>query len=352
MPETSWFDWPEHLEGPGDTSTEVQGRVDGVRLASDQMAYDTQTLTAPHHRVDELLATAQAEAAKAVVGCDKPVELMLIAAMAGGHVLLEGPPGTAKTLLSHAMARVLGVNFRRVQFTPDTTPNEIIGRTVVKGGETVLERGAVFTNVLLADEINRTPPLTQAALLEAMQERRVSAGGRVYWLEMPFFVIATQNPFEQEGVFALPESQLDRFMFKVDIDYPSHADELRMLGFRHQGVTADVIGEVTPLLGDKRYLSVQAEIDATTVPHEVASFLLAVVRATRTFAGVRLGASPRAAVHLQSAAKAGARLDGRDTVTIQDVASMAPHVLGHRLILDGPTGDEIIAEALAAAGSA
>ena len=183
-----------------------------------------------------------------VVGYDEALDLLLVAAVAGGHVLIEGPPGVAKTLMASAIARVLGVGFRRVQFTPDTPPEEITGRTSTRGGETTFRPGAVFTNVLLADEINRTPPRTQAALLEAMQERHVTVEGRTHWLPTPFMVIATQNPYEQAGIFPLPESQLDRFLFKIHLDYASAAVERAVLRLPHRGLAPDVLGDVQPLL--------------------------------------------------------------------------------------------------------
>ena len=297
-------------------------------------------------RLTDVREAVRTEVGKAVIGCDRAVELMLMAAVCRGHVLVEGPPGTAKTLLSASIARVLGVNFRRVQFTPDLTPTDILGRVTTRMGEQTFERGAIFTNVLLADEINRTPPRTQAALLEAMQERRVTAGARTYWLDMPFFVIATQNPFEHEGVYALPESQLDRFLFKIDLQYPSEDDELAMLSLPHQGVSPDVVGEVQPVLGEKRFLVLQQEIDETIVPEAVARYLVEVVRRTRTLPGVELGASPRAAIHLVSASKAAARLAGRQTATVEDVREMAHVVLPHRLMLDGADAASVVAEAI------
>jgi MoxR-like ATPase len=305
----------------------------------------------PVEKLPELYEAVRGELAKAVVGCDEAIELMLAAALCGGHVLVESAPGTAKTLLSTAIARVLGVHFRRVQFTPDTTPTEILGQMTKQFGEVVFERGAIFTNVLLADEINRTPPRTQAALLEAMQERRVSAGGRTYFLDLPFFVIATQNPFEHEGVYALPESQLDRFLFKIDLPYPSEADELRMLALPHQGLSPDVVGEVQPILGEQRYLGIREHIDATDVPSWVARYIVDVIRRTRVLSGVVMGASPRAAIHLLGAAKAAARLAGRDSLSLADVRRMAPFVLSHRLVVEGTTPEAVVAEALASAAS-
>jgi MoxR-like ATPase len=314
--------------------TEVLGREAPVRLDS----------------LEELRDRALSEISKAVVGCERPIELMLIAALCRGHVLIEGPPGTAKTLVSAAIGRILGVHFTRVQFTPDTTPTDILGRVTIRAGEQHFERGAVFTNVLLADEINRTPPRTQAALLEAMQERRVTLAGRAYWLDLPFFVVATQNPYEHEGVYPLPESQLDRFLFKVDLDYPTESQEIAMLELPHQGVSPDLIGEIQPLLGEKRFLYVQQLIDSTVIPPDVASYLARIVRNTRTLPGVELGASPRATIHLLAASKAAARLAGRDTVTREDVRSMVPYVLSHRLLLDEMPVAEALASAVQAAG--
>lgn len=299
--------------------------------------------------ISEVREAVQAEVSKVVLGQEPAVELLLISALCGGHVLLEAGPGTAKTLLSTAMARVLGVHFKRVQFTPDTTPTEILGQMTKVHGEVVFQKGAVFTNVLLADEINRTPPRTQASLLEAMQERRVTAGGRTYHLDLPFFVIATQNPLEHEGVYDLPESQLDRFLFKVPMAYPDVEHELAMLSIPHLGLTPDVVGEIQPVLGAMRFVRMQTLIGETKVPDEVARYLVAGVRRTRELPGVALGASPRAAIHLQAAARAYARLEGRDSVSIDDVRAMAPLVLAHRLVLEGTTPDRVVAEAFASA---
>jgi MoxR-like ATPase len=286
-----------------------------------------------HTTLGELRDTAKAEVSKIVVGQDQAVELLLIAAIAHGHVLVEGPPGGAKTLLANAVARVLGVNFKRVQFTPDTTANEILGYMGRYMGEPVFEPGAVFTNVLLADEINRTPPKTQAALLEAMQERVVTIEGNRYPLPDPFLVIATQNPYEQSGVFPLAESQLDRFLFKVDLEYCDEESEVEMLTLPHIGVTPDLIGEVRPLLGPVGLDKARMELDATEVPDAVARYIIKLVRRTREYDGVILGASSRSAIHLLSASKAVARLAGRTIVIPDDVQAMTPFVLRHRLIV-------------------
>jgi MoxR-like ATPase len=291
----------------------------------------------------------RSELAKVVVGYEEELDLLLTAVVGGGHVLLEGPPGVAKTLLAAGLARVLGVQFKRIQFTPDTTPADIVGTTVKKLGELQFVPGAVFTNVLLADEINRTPPRTQAALLEAMQERHVTVNGRIHRLPAPFIVIATQNPFEQTGIFPLPESQLDRFLFKLVLGYASAEQEAEILRLPHEGLLPDVVGEVRPLLDVGRLSLAQREVDATAVPDEVVRACVAVVRATREAAGVVLGASPRAAVHLLTAAKARARLRGRATVGVADVTAMAPVVLSHRLILEDGDPHEVVRLALASA---
>jgi MoxR-like ATPase len=298
------------------------------------------------HALTDLRDLARAEVAKAVVGEEKTVDLLLLAALAGGHVLLEGAPGTGKTLLAASVARLLGVRFKRVQFTPDTTPAEIGGRHIRRGGELVFEPGVVFTNVLLADEVNRTPPRTQAALLEVMQEGQVTVEGKTHWIEKPFFVIATQNPHEHEGVFALPESQVDRFLFKLTLDYGSVEDDLRMLRLPHSGVSPDMVGDIRPLFGPARFVSAQHEVDSVDVPEHAARYLVAMVRATRTAPGVELGASPRAAMHLLSAAKANAKLAGRDVVAVEDVRAMAPHVLRHRLIVMGESADAVVEAAI------
>jgi MoxR-like ATPase len=294
-----------------------------------------------------LLPAARDQVAKAIVGQTAVVELILIALLARGHLLLEGPPGTGKTLLARTIARLIGGYFRRVQFTPDTTADEITGHMTFRGGEQVFEPGAVFTNVLLADEINRAPSRTQAALLEAMQEHAVTVEGHTRRIKSPFFVLATQNPYEHAGVYELPESQLDRFLFKIILDYADAESEIEMLRLPHTGVTPDMLGDIQSLLGVVGLDRARSDLDLTTVPTDVATYIVEIVRHTRENPGLELGASSRAAIHLLSAAKAQARLGGRDHVTIDDVREVAPYVLRHRLICrEGTNADDALQAAL------
>jgi len=302
---------------------------------------------APYESLVDLRERAKAEISKVVIGQERAVELLLVAALARGHVLLEGPPGSAKTLLGRATAHMLGARFKRIQFTPDTTPAELTGVNTIRAGEHLFLPGVVFTNVLLADEINRTPPRTQAALLEAMQERQVTVEGKGHRLPDPFLVIATQNPYEHRDVFELPESQLDRFLFKIVLDWADSESEYEMLDLPHKGVAPDMLGEVRPLLGVVGLDRAREELDATELPEEVGRYMVAIARTTRDLAGVELGVSSRGIIHLASAAKANARLSGRSEVTAEDVREIAPYVLRHRLILaESMDADEVLRSVL------
>jgi MoxR-like ATPase len=284
--------------------------------------------------VRELRDRVAAEVHKVVVGQDEVIDLVLAAVAVQGHVLLEGVPGVAKTLLANAVSRALGVSFRRVQFTPDMLPSDLTGTMTLRAGELAFSPGPVFTNVLLADEINRTPPKTQAALLEAMQEYQVTVDGLPHPLPDPFFVVATQNPIEYEGTYPLPEAQLDRFLLKIDVGYPDQADELALLRLAHHGVAPATLDDVAAVSSTEELLALRAQVDATTVTDEVIGYVAALVRRTRELPSIALGASPRAAVHLLAAAKASARLSNRTFVTPDDVAWMARPVLRHRLLLN------------------
>ena len=273
------------------------------------------------------------EVGNVVIGQHEAVAALLACTTLGGHVLLEGPPGVAKTLVANAFARALSLDFRRVQFTPDMLPSDLTGNVTLRGGELTFRPGPVFTNVLLADEINRTPPKTQAALLEAMQEQQVSVEGEPRPLPDPFVVIATQNPIEYDGTYPLPEAQLDRFLVRVDVTYPSEEDEVRMLSLPRAGVGPGALDSIRPVAGAEQLIAARGQVDATRVTDEVARYVVSLIRRTRELPSVSLGGSPRAAVHLIGAAKAAARIAGRDFVTPDDVTRMAPAVLRHRLIL-------------------
>ena len=281
----------------------------------------------------QLYERVAGEVGRVVVGQDEVVRGVVVGLAVGGHVLLEGPPGVAKTLLASALSRALGLEFRRVQFTPDMLPSDLTGTSTLRAGELAFRPGPVFTNVLLADEINRTPPKTQAALLEAMQEGQVSADGASRPLPDPFLVVATQNPIEYEGTYPLPEAQLDRFLLKIDVGYPDVDAELRMLGLARQGLKPVSLEDVAVVAQAADVRAARATVDAVTVSDDVAGYLIEIVRRTRDLPSVTLGASPRAAVHLLVAAKAAAALAGRTFVTPDDVAGLAGLVLRHRLVL-------------------
>jgi len=281
----------------------------------------------------DLRARVGAEVAKVVVGQQPVVDAMLAAMAVGGHLLLEGVPGVAKTLLASAVGRALGLDVRRVQFTPDLLPSDLTGTLTLRGSELAFRPGPVFTNLLLADEINRTPPKTQAALLEAMQEAQVSVDGVPRRLPDPFLVVATENPIEYEGTYPLPEAQLDRFLMKLDVGYPSAQDEEAMLHLRHSGVVPSTLDDVLAVGAVAQLHAARAEVDAVAVSDAVIGYVAAVVRRTREVPSVALGASPRAAVHLLAAAKAAACLGGRTYVVPDDVVNVAGPVLRHRLVL-------------------
>jgi len=307
--------------------------------------------------VRELRNRVVAEVAKVVVGQDHVVDVLLAATTVGGHVLLEGVPGVAKTLLANAFARALGVDFRRVQFTPDMLPTDLTGtmtlRTTAAGTDLAFRPGPIFTNLVLADEINRTPPKTQSALLEAMQERQVSVDGVAHALPSPFLVVATQNPIEYEGTYPLPEAQLDRFLAKVDVGYPNATDEVSMLRLAHRGVAPATLDAVQPVVRADELKDASARVDAVTASDDVLAYIAAIVRRTREVPSVALGASPRAAVHLLAAAKAAATMVDRDYVIPDDVQAVARAVLRHRLLirpeaeLERYRADDAIASTLA-----
>jgi MoxR-like ATPase len=281
----------------------------------------------------EVRAKLGTEVAKVVVGQRQVLDAVVLALGTGGHVLLEGVPGTAKTLLAAAVARAVAGSFRRIQFTPDMLPSDVTGTLILERGELRFRRGPVFANVVLADEVNRTPPRTQAALLEVMQEGQVTVEGEAHRLPRPFLVLATENPIEYEGTYPLPEAQLDRFLFRITVGYPSEEEEVALLGLDRRGVASAPLDDVAAVVSGEEIARAASEVDATTVAPELARYVAQLVRRTRELPAVSVGASPRAAVHLLTAAKAAARLAGRYYALPDDVRGVATAVLAHRLVL-------------------
>ena len=287
--------------------------------------------------VAQLAAAIRGQIAKAIVGQTQTVDHLLIALLAQGHVLLEGPPGTAKTFLAQCFAASLGLDFGRIQFTPDLLPGDILGSSLFnfQTSQFTLTRGPIFCDLLLADEINRTPPKTQAALLEAMQERRVTLDGDVHALADHFMVVATQNPIESQGVYPLPEAQLDRFLFKILVPYPSLEEETRIVARfgEASGPPRAADFGIAAVVDAARLNAATRAVKQVTLAESVIDYIVRLVRATREAADLASGASPRAAVLLANAARARAALEARDYVVPDDVKALATSVLRHRLLL-------------------
>jgi len=316
-------------------------------------------------RLQEVYRRIREEMAKFIVGQDEVIEQLLIAVLAGGHVLLEGVPGLAKTAMVRSLARTMDLSFRRIQFTPDLMPADITGTEIIQEDPTngrrnlVFQRGPIFAQMVLADEINRTPPKTQSALLEAMQEHSVTVGGHTSRLEEPFFVLATQNPIEQEGTYPLPEAQKDRFLFHVKVDYPDREEEREIVVRTTSAFSADL----RPVIGGAEIVQCQQLIRRVPVPEHVMDFTLDLVRATRPAAAkagtanlsdlIAWGAGPRACQCLILGGKVRALLRGRTHVTLDDVEAVSMPVLRHRLVAtfnaeaEGVTVEEIVRRVIA-----
>ena len=289
-----------------------------------------------------------------IVGQNETIRLAFIALVLGGHVLIEGVPGTAKTLLARTVAQLIGGTFKRIQFTPDLMPSDVVGTSVyeLSTGEFRIRRGPIFGNVVLADEVNRAPAKTQSALLEAMEERQVTLEGAAQPLPDPFLVLATQNPVEYEGTYPLPEAQLDRFLFKAVVRYPEPAEEVAILQAHNTGLPLADVATLAPLERDA-LREARVEVEAVTVEGSIFDYIVRIVGESRRSTDLLLGASPRAAVHLLRAAKAAAAIEGRDYATPDDVKSLVAPVLRHRLILkaeaeiEGLDADAVVRRILA-----
>ena len=306
--------------------------------------------------LDELQASVlqiKNELAKVIVGQKHLVNLMLTALLAEGHVLLEGAPGVAKTITAKLLAKALSVDFSRLQFTPDLMPSDVLGTSIfnLKNSEFEFKKGPIFSNVVLVDEINRAPAKTQAALFEAMEERQVTMDGERYLLDAPFVVLATQNPIEQEGTYRLPEAQLDRFLFKITIDYPNLEEEIEIITREHELKMAK-LDKITTSLSKAKILEFQKLISGIIVEPHLIKYIAEIILNTRTNPFLYLGASPRASIAILKASKAFAAISGRDFVTPEDIKQIAIPVLQHRVIItperemEGITSTQIINDIL------
>lgn len=292
------------------------------------------------------------EIGKVIVGQEQMVELLLAGILADGHILIEGVPGVAKTLTAKLLSKVISVGFSRIQFTPDLMPSDVIGTTVFNPRESTFQfkKGPIFSNIVLIDEINRAPAKTQSALFEVMEERQITVDGQSFPLQAPFMVVATQNPIEQEGTYRLPEAQLDRFLFKINIGYPTQEQEFRIVSNHHSMRMENRIGEVLPVLSSARIDELRKQVREIHVEEKLIQFITSIVSATRNHKSIYLGASPRASIGILNGAKAIAAIRGRDFVTPEDIVHTIPAVLRHRLVLtpekemEGASADEVIDE--------
>lgn len=287
-----------------------------------------------------------------VVGQQETVELLIAGILADGHLLIEGVPGVAKTLTAKLIARAIDAQYSRIQFTPDLMPSDVIGTAVFNPKTTEFEfkQGPVFGNIILIDEVNRAPAKTQAALFEVMEERQVTVDGKRYPLQEPFVILATQNPVEQEGTYRLPEAQLDRFLFKIEVKYPTLEDEIAILTRQHQHKTADQLNDIEPVLSAQDIISIRKQVRELYVEPKILEFVAKIVHESRASKSLYLGASPRASLAIINGAKALAAMKGRDFVTPEDVIWITPAVLRHRTMLtpdkemEGVTPDEVVAQ--------
>ncbi|MDC7998977.1 MoxR family ATPase [Gilvibacter sediminis] len=302
--------------------------------------------------LSEAVAQIKSEIGKIIVGQEQMVELLVISLLANGHSLIEGVPGVAKTVTAKLLAKSLNVDFNRIQFTPDLMPSDILGTSIfnVKDQEFEFKAGPIFSNIVLIDEINRAPAKTQAALFEVMAERQITIDGVQNNMEQPFLVFATQNPIEQEGTYALPEAQLDRFLFKINVDYPALEEEILILKNEHHREDHDPFQDIQAVLSAEKIIDYQQTVKKILIEDNLIKYIAELVNQTRTNPNLYLGASPRASIAIMNSAKAKAAIEGRDFVTPDDIKTVTVPVLRHRVIvtpereMEGFTADRVIAQ--------
>ncbi|MFI2742516.1 AAA family ATPase [Zhouia sp. PK063] len=300
--------------------------------------------------LQQAVTKIKTELSKVIVGQKHMVDMLITALLANGHVLIEGVPGVAKTITAKLLAKTLQVNFSRIQFTPDLMPSDILGTSVfdLKKSEFEFKHGPIFANMILIDEINRAPAKTQAALFEVMEERQITIDGNQYTLEAPFMVLATQNPVEQEGTYRLPEAQLDRFLFKLSVDYPELEEEIEIITREHQLKDTVKLDQISTFLDPKEIIKYQHLVNEIVVEPHLLKYIAQLIVNTRNHQFLYLGASPRASIAILKASKAHAAMNGRDFVTPEDIKKVAISVLQHRIIItperemEGVTGKQII----------
>ena len=306
--------------------------------------------------LNQVLDTIRTEIRKVIVGQQQLVDLLLIGILCDGHILIEGVPGVAKTLAAKLMAKIIDIKFSRLQFTPDLMPSDVVGTAIFNPKDAVFsfKPGPVFSNIVLIDEINRAPAKTQAALFEVMEERQITVDGYTHMMEYPFIVLATQNPVEQEGTYRLPEAQLDRFLFKVEVDYPSLQDEIIILQNQQGKTQNEILQDVNKILSPDAIRHFRNIVQQVKVEPKLIGYIAAIVSETRNNPSLFLGASTRASLALLKSAKASAAIKGRDFVIPEDIKEMAPHVLRHRIMLtpekemEGISPDDLIENILKA----
>ncbi|MEO2052992.1 MAG: MoxR family ATPase [Allomuricauda sp.] len=301
-------------------------------------------------KLQEAVGQIKSELGKVIIGQQDMIELLIISILADGHSLIEGVPGVAKTVTAKLLAKTMNVDFSRIQFTPDLMPSDILGTSIfnVKTSEFEFKKGPLFSNIILIDEINRAPAKTQAALFEAMAERQITMDGIEYGMQPPFLVFATQNPIEQEGTYRLPEAQLDRFLFKINVYYPSLEEEIQILESKHEQKTKVEEDLVSTLLSAAEIAEYQNTIRSIIVEKNLLKYIASIVDNTRSNANLYLGASPRASISIMEASKALAAINGRDFVTPEDIKKVAAPVLAHRIMLtperemEGLTAEQVV----------